>query len=114
MTFNEETDAGAKAWLSRILETFKGAGMSSERVFGLGEIEKAHAVSLFEMNSGYAAMMDAFLDFYLQTLEEFCEHPQRPTPYVRTLFLATFWRFRAAHIIFWKGYYFDAASLLRG
>jgi len=104
----------AAAWLSRILEAFKGpTGISSERVFSLGEIEKQHAASLFKLNGGYAALMDAFLDLYLQTLEEFCEHPQRPTPYVRTIFLATFWRFRAAYIIFWKGYYFDAASLLR-
>ena len=104
----------AEEWLSRILEAFKGpTGMSSERVFGLGEIEKQHTASLFKLNGGYAALMDAFPDLYVQTLEEFCEHPQRPTPYVRTIFLATFWRFRAAYIIFWKGYYFDAASLLR-
>ena len=87
--------------------------MSSERVYALEEIEKQHAAALFQLNSGYAALMDAFLDLYFQTLEEFCEQPQRSTPYVRTLFLATFWRFRAAYIIFWKGYYFDAASLLR-
>ena len=87
--------------------------MSSERVYALEEIEKQHAAALFELNSGYAVLMDAFLDLFYQTMEEFCEHPQRSTPYIRTLFLATFWRFRAAYIIFWKGYYFDAASLLR-
>ena len=114
MTFGDGKDTKAGTWLSRILETFEGpTGMSSERVFALGEMEKEHAASLFKLNGGYAALMDAFLDLYLQTLEEFCVHPQRPTPYVRTLFLATFWRFRAAYIIFWKGYYFDAASLLR-
>lgn len=110
----DKENSKAEDWLNRILEAFKGtSGVSSERVLSLGKFERDHTTSLFELNGGYAALMDAFLDLYFQTLEEFCEHPQRRTPYVRTLFLVTFWRFRAAYIIFWKGYYFDAASLLR-
>ena len=57
--------------------------------------------------------MDAFFDFYLQTLREAHEHTPAVNAFTYALFIATFRRFRASYNIFWDGYYNDAASHIR-
>jgi hypothetical protein len=69
--------------------------------------------SLYSKTGGYATLMDAFLDFYLQTQLESCDHGTSRNAFEVALFQATFWRFRASEIIFWRGYYYDAAAHLR-
>ncbi len=57
--------------------------------------------------------MDAFFDFCIQTFREAFKNPDKIDPTDISAFVATFWRFRSSYNIFWDGYYFEAASLLR-
>lgn len=111
---DEKRAAEIAAWTERLQQTFRGpTGISGDRLLELESIEKDHRFKLVSQSAGYATLMDAFLDFYLQTQQEAWAHDPPPTPTAVGIFLATFWRFRSGYIIFWNGYYFDAAAHLR-
>lgn len=102
------------AWQNRILDCFRGpTGVSGDKLLQLDDIERDHKATLYSKVGGYATLMDAFLDFYVQTHQESCGHDARRSAFKVAFFLATLWRFRASEIIFWKGYYYDAAAHLR-
>lgn len=101
-------------WQKRIEETFAGpSGICGERCIELSEAERDHLDSLLPQLGGYTRLMDAFFDFYLQTLREAHEHTPAVNAFTCALFIATFRRFRASYKIFWDGYYNDAASHIR-
>lgn len=101
-------------WQKRIEDTFAGAeGICGERCLALQEAEREHLDRLLPHVAGYTRLMDAFFDFYLQTLREAHEHTPAVNAFTYALFIATFRRFRASYNIFWDGYYKDAASHIR-
>jgi len=61
--------------------------------------------------------MDAFFDFYIETHRQIAARRETKWPDNTVVFslmhLATLWRFRTSYIVFWKGYFVDANSLLR-
>ncbi len=57
--------------------------------------------------------MDAFFDLLIHTFEEVREHEPKVHPLDLAQYMAVFRRFRASYNLFWQGYYFDGAALLR-
>jgi hypothetical protein len=113
MTSDEKMKKVA-VWQNRILDTFRGpTGVSGDKLLQLDQIERDHMQSLYSKAGGYATLMDAFFDFYLQTHLESCDHGSSRNAFEIAFFQATLWRFRASEIIFWRGYYYDAAAHLR-
>jgi hypothetical protein len=111
---NEKKRKAVARWIMRIQNTFRGpSGYSGHRVLLMQEAEKAHAACLFNAKGGYATIIDAFIDFYMQTIEEAYKHSPQPSAFKFALFIASLQRFRSSYNTFWDGYYFDAASHLR-
>lgn len=105
-------------WQHRIEKKFCGElGVVGERLLKLKSIENQLAEELIKKFSGYVCLMDAFLDFYLETLQIVARRTSSKWIEVKAVMtgihVPTFWRFRAGYIIFWDGYFIDALSLLR-
>lgn len=105
-------------WMTRIEKTFGGSsGMVGERLMELMKHEQALSERHVGRFKGYVAIMDAFFDFYIQTFQLIARRDKNqwlkalglPT----AIHIGTMWRFRSSYILFWKGYYVDAQSLLR-
>lgn len=112
-------DSKITKWQRRIEETFHGkSGIVGERLLKLDLNEKLLAKKLTVCFSGYMCLMDAFLAFYLETLERLTSRESSKWTKIKAVItgihVATFWRFRASYLIFWDGYFIDAVSLLRG
>lgn len=105
-------------WQHRIEETFRGpSGIVGERLLKLKNVESQIFEYMLERFSGYVRLMDAFLDFYIETLQNVATRERSKwTTMISVLsgiHIPTFWRFRASYLIFWDGYFIDAVSLLR-
>jgi len=105
-------------WQRRIEKTFHGKlGIVGERLLKLESNEKLLAKKLTARFSGYVCLMDAFLDFYLETLQLLNSRKSsewtKMQAVITGIHVPTFWRFRASYLIFLDGYLIDAASLLR-
>ena len=105
-------------WQQRIEKTFCGeSGFVGERLFRLKLIEDQVGKQLVYRFSGYLCLIDAFLDFYLETLQNVASRkPYKWTErksLITGIHVPTFWRFRASYLIYWNGYFIDALSLLR-
>ncbi len=99
--------------LGRLEDAFAGPnGVCGERVLALIEMEDRHSNALIGTFRGYVRLMDAFFDFFIQTMME--SHKQPVPPLLSAIYLSNFWRLRASHSAFWRGYYYDASALLRG
>jgi hypothetical protein len=104
-------------WMTRIEQTFGGSGMVGERLMELMKHEQKLSEKHVGRFKGYVSIMDAFFDFYIQTFQliggrdrnKWDEALGLPT----AIHIGTMWRFRSSYILFWKGYYVDAQSLLR-
>lgn len=105
-------------WQQRIEKTFCGqSGVVGERLLRLSLIENQLAKKLNYQFSGYLCLMDAFLDFYLETLQNVASRKSskwtEAKAVITGIHVPTFWRFRASYLIYWDGYFIDALSLLR-
>ncbi|MEP7338485.1 MAG: hypothetical protein ABI977_12175 [Acidobacteriota bacterium] len=110
----EEKRQVVAKWVNRIKDTFRGpSGISGHRVLLLHDMEKAHAEALIKIRGGYAVILDAFTDFFIQTIEEAYKHSPQPSAFRFGLFIASLQRFRSSYNTFWDGYYNDAAAHLR-
>ena len=91
------------AWQNRILDTFRGStGVSGDKLLELDQIERDHMKTLYSKAGGYATLMDAFLDFYIQSHMESCRHDSSRNPFEVAFFLATLGHFHIIAIIFWR------------
>lgn len=106
-------------WRRRIEDTFHGpAGIVGESVLKLEKNENALYEFLLNNFCGYVRLMDAFLGFYIETLDLIKRRQLRKwpnkLPVITAFHIPTLWRFRASYTTFWKGYYIEATGLLRG
>lgn len=102
-------------WQSRLKETFRGpTGLVGDRLFAFDEAELAAQRQGIAEFKGYVTLGDASFEFLIQSLE----HLSRPTGVYHIVrvpvLVASVSRLRASYKLFWMGYFFDAASLLRG
>jgi hypothetical protein len=102
-------------WQTRLADTFRGPnGLIGERLCLLQEAERAAEREGLTNYGGYSIAADAFFDFAIQSLG-FLAKPMGVYHIIRTpLLVATVSRLRSSYVLFWKGYWFDGASLLRG
>ena len=113
-------DEKIEAWQNKIIDTFIGkSGLSGERVLGLETHEETFiSPEIISNLKGFFYIMDAFLDFLIETSETFSKETiiswSKNGPLFFCIQRLSFWRLRASYIIFRKGYYIDAVSLLRG
>lgn len=113
-------DEKVKAWQDKIIDTFIGkSGYSGERVLDLEAHEKKFISPKIIGNlKGFFYIMDAFIDFLIETFKTASKKTKiswsKNGPLFFCIQLFSFWRMRASYIIFRKGYYIDAVSLLRG
>jgi len=107
-----------KAWQDKIIDTFIGPnGWNGERIFKLDQIEKDILVKINANIKGFIYIMDAFFDFLIETFEISVKNKikwNNNGPLYFCIQVICFWRLRASYIIFGKGYYAEALSLLRG
>lgn len=113
---NEEDKV--KAWQDKIINTFIGPnGWNGERIFKLDQIEKDILAKIISNLKGFLYIMDAFFDFLIETFETSVSDKvewNKNGPLYFCIQVISFWRLRASYIIFGKGYYAEALSLLRG
>lgn len=106
-------------WQERIEETFKGKSglVGGDHLQDLMDHEKRMRPHLIKVFYGYVRLMDAFFDFYIETHRQIAARQETKWPdntvVLSLMHLATLWRFRTSYIVFWKGYFVDAHSLLR-
>lgn len=66
-------------WQKRLEDAFAGPnGICGERGVELGKAEGKHLSELLSSTHGYTRLMDAFFDFFLQTLNEAHDHTPQP------------------------------------
>lgn len=104
--------------IKRIENTFKGpGGIIGERRIELINIENEIFRKMAKRFNSYACLMDSFFDFHIETFKQCTARRDITLPELLEVVLAihipSFWRFRSSYMIFWKGYYIDALSLLR-
>ena len=102
-------------WQKELEDAFRGPrGLVGERLCRLQDAERQTQSDGIARYNGYATVGDAFFDFAIQTLD-FLANPVGVYHILRVpLFVSSISRLRASYVLFWMGYYFDAASLLRG
>jgi hypothetical protein len=102
-------------WQTELGNAFRGPrGLVGERLIGLQNAEKETQTEGIANYKGYVTAGDAFFDFAIQTLD-ILSRPVRVYHMMRVpLFVCSVSRLRSSYVLFWMGYYFDAASLLRG
>jgi hypothetical protein len=101
-------------WQKELGDAFLGpSGLVDERIIRLQEAELKAKTEGIANYSGYVTAGDAFFDFAMQTLD-ILSRPVRMYHIVRVpLFVSSISRMRSSYVLFWMGYYFDAASLQR-
>ncbi len=107
-------------WLKKLEETFS----SSSKIIGQSllpfiELEKEYENYFIKKYQGHDILLNAFEGFYIETLQLAADMSRnRLMPetlqFITAMHVVSFRRFRASHILFLKGYPFDAVSLLRG
>jgi len=107
------------AWQDKIIDNFTGPkGWNGERILMLDNIEKSVLSEIISNFKGFLIIMDAFLDFLMETFKITIVNKKvewnKNGPLYFCIQLISFWRLRASYIIFGKGYYVEAVSLLRG
>lgn len=102
-------------WQKELGDAFLGStGLVGERLTRLQKAERETQTYGIVKYKGYVTAGDAFFDFAIQTLD-ILSKPERVYHMMRVpLFVSSISRMRSSYVIFWMGYYFDAASLLRG
>lgn len=102
-------------WQDELERTFRGpGGLVGERLIRFHEAEQNCQRTGVARYKRYVTVGDAFFDFAIQSLD-ILSKPIRVYHIVRVpLFVSSVSRLRSSYILFWMGYYFDAASLLRG
>jgi hypothetical protein len=101
-------------WQTRLEDGFAGPkGIVGERAVELNNAEQRHELVLVGTFRGFVRLMDSFFDFYIQTLIEGHALDDPPHTLYSATCYATFRRFRAAYLIFWRGYPDEASALLR-
>ena len=102
-------------WQSRLTEAFRGpTGRVGDRLFAFDEAELAAQRQGIAEFKGYVTLADASFEFLIQSLE-YLSRPAGVYHVVRVpVLVASVSRLRASYKLFWMGYFFDAASLLRG
>lgn len=108
-----------KAWQDKIIDNFIGPnGWNGERILTLDKIEMEVLSKIILNLKGFLIIMDAFLDFLMETFEITSVSKKvewnKNGPLFFCIQLISFWRLRASYIIFGKGYYVEGVSLLRG
>lgn len=102
-------------WARALDEHFRGPrGILGERLQLLIDAERVAEYEGIASCNQFAKFGDTFFDFTIQTLDLLAltnatDHQMRVP-----LLLSSVSRLRSSYILFWKGYYFDAFSLLRG
>jgi hypothetical protein len=112
-----EEDKIAK-WQQRLEETFIGPrGIVGERILRFDEIEQEIFNLMIKKFKGHNVLMDSFLDFYIETLENVAARKKTNWPTIKMFFtavhIATLWRLKSSYSLFWHGYFAEAISLLR-
>ncbi|MBW2342791.1 MAG: hypothetical protein JRF53_02035 [Deltaproteobacteria bacterium] len=114
-----EKDSIAK-WQRRIEQTFKGPNdIVGERVLNINAIENDLQTYMINKFTGYVTLMDSFFDFYSETLNNLTarkgvmEWPKDKL-FITAILVPNFLRFRASYLLFWRGYFTEGLSLLRG
>jgi len=106
-------------WRQRLEETFHGPNeIVGERLMDLKNIEDENYHNLLKNVSGYICIMDSFLDFYIETLQNIAARNKIRFSELNKIYIgihiSNFWRYRSSYLIFLQGYFIDALSLLRG
>ncbi len=103
-----------RSW-EELKAAFRGpTGVNGERIFRLSQAEQECAEAGIHRFKNYAFLADAFFDFAVQSTD-IVSVPMRVYHVLRIpLFVSSVSRLRSSYVVFWKGYFFDAASLLRG
>ena len=117
MVENNEEDKVA-IWQRKLEETFIGPqGIVGERLLKFAEIEKEISHKVNQQFKGHDVLMESFLDFYLETLENVALRKKTMWPEIIKFFtavhIATLWRFKSSFSLFWDGYFVEAISLQR-
>jgi hypothetical protein len=106
-------------WQQRIEDTFVGKRgiVGGDNLADLLEYEKRMSSYLLKEYNGHVLLMDAFFDFYIETMRRTAMRTETIWPDNKIVFtlthIATLWRFRVSYFTFWNGYFVDAESLLR-
>lgn len=107
-------------WLKRLDETFSGSSkVIGESLLPIIEWEHENEKKFIDKFRGYDIILNAFEGFYIETLQLAAGMSQkrlmsRTLQFITAMHVVNFRRFRASHILFLKGYPFDAVALLRG
>lgn len=102
-------------WQRGLYEAFRGpSGLVGERLVSLQNAEQITQRQGITEFAGFATVADACFDFAIDCLD-ILANPPGVYHILRTpLIVASIARLRSSYVLFWMGYYFDAASLLRG
>jgi hypothetical protein len=85
-------------------------GLVGERATALYDAEKHHRETAIDQWSIWTRTVDAFFDFYIQTLTD---SKCVGSAVLSACFISSFWRLRSSHALLFDGYYEDASALLR-
>lgn len=110
---NDSNDQIA-VWQLGIEQTFTNSeGVFGERIVPIDASELRHKARVECELRGFDRIMGAFQDFAKMTVDEATLHGENVESFRLLVMLSTLRRFRAAINLFYLGYYFEAASLLR-
>lgn len=107
-------------WQKRLEDTFSGRSkIIGEALLPTIELEQKYEKHFITKFHGQDVILNSFEGFYIDTLKLVAELSQKRTlsgtlKFMAAMHVVSFRRFRSAHILFLKGYPFDAVSLLRG
>ncbi len=107
-------------WLKRLDETFSGESkIIGESLLPFIELENKYEDYFIKKFQGQDIILNSFEGFYIDTLKLVANLSRQRSlseilKFMTAMHVVSFRRFRAAHIVFLKGYPFDAVSLLRG
>lgn len=102
-------------WQSELSDAFRGPrGLVGERLCILQNAERHTQTQGIGEFKGFVVAADACIDFAIESLDILARPPGVYHIVRVPLLIASVSRLRSSYILFWMGYYFDAASLLRG
>lgn len=106
---------GAANWQRQLERAFRGSDDKfAPWVRGIAQAEADIEDTGPQAFQGFRVVGEACLDFAIESLDVLA-HPPGTYHILRTpLLVASVSRLRSSYVLFWKGYYFDSASLLRG
>src|SRR4051812_13468952 len=97
-------------WQTALENAFRGPrGLVGERLCALQDAERRAQDTGIKEFSGFVTTADACFDFAIQSLDLLAS-PPGVYHLIRTpVLVASVSRMRASYVLFWMGYYFDAA-----